>query len=58
MENKTVSKWWIVTMVILVVAAVFDDGTPEGNAELYTLAGLGMVIFGSIAAYKLHKLDK
>lgn len=51
MKNKTISYWLAGTLALAFLGGILDF-----SDDFYTLLGLGMVVFGGIASYRLYHL--
>lgn len=55
MKNKTIGQFLISSVIIAVVGLLAEDTLPNLSEFLYTLAGLGMVVFGVWGGVRLTK---
>ena len=51
---KKVIAWGLIASISIAFLTAFVDG----NEEAYTVAGLGMIVFGIMAAVQLFKVQK
>lgn len=56
MKNKTLSNWWVATLVTVLVAGITESTNPVFADTAYIIGGLGMIIFGIISAVRFAKL--
>jgi Flp pilus assembly protein protease CpaA len=54
MKNKTIANWIIVSLSLAVLNAILFGELDS----LYTLAGLGYIVFGIMAVVRLYKYDE
>lgn len=57
MKNKTISNLLLVSIGLAVVTAIFETSLSVVVEDNYTIAGLGMGIFGIWGAIKLRSIE-